>query len=98
MKLYLGHVVYLDAAPNQFIYQWKKLMTSLVVEATYENGMLKLDRPLPLGEHERVRIIVQAGITLAEQTAGLMGWKGPEELAEYFAMDPEPDFPSPGEG
>ncbi len=72
-------------------------MTSLVVEATYENGMLKLDRPLPLGEHERVRIIVQAGMTLAEQTAGLMEWKAPVELAEYFAMDPELDFPSPSE-
>ena len=69
-------------------------MTSLVVDATYENGVLRLDRPLPLGERERVRITVQSGLSLAEQTAGLMGWKGPAELAEYFAMDPELDFPT----
>lgn len=69
-------------------------MTSIVVDATYENGVLRLDRPLPLGELERVRITVQSGSSLAEQTAGLMGWKGPVELAEYFAMDPELDFPT----
>ena len=55
-------------------------MTSLVVDATYEKGVLRLDRPLPLGENERVRITVQSGLSLAEQTAGLMGWKGPAEL------------------
>ena len=70
-------------------------MTSLVVDSTYENGVLRLDRPSPLGEHERVRITVQSGLSLAERAAGLMGWKGPAELAEYFAMDPELDFPSP---
>jgi predicted DNA-binding antitoxin AbrB/MazE fold protein len=36
-------------------------MTSHIVEGTYENGMLKLDHPVPLGEHERVRIVVHAG-------------------------------------
>jgi predicted DNA-binding antitoxin AbrB/MazE fold protein len=29
-------------------------------EATYENGILKLDHPLPLGEQQRVRITVHA--------------------------------------
>ena len=67
----------------------------ITVEATYEGGVLKLREPLPLAEHERVRITVQSGLSLAEQTAGLMGWKGPTESAEYFAMDPELDFPSP---
>ena len=56
--------------------------------------MLRLNRPLPLDEHERVRITVQSGLSWAEQTAGLMGWKGPTELAEYFAMDPALDFPT----
>ena len=31
---------------------------SIVVEATYEGGMLKLDKPLPLDEHARVRLTV----------------------------------------
>jgi predicted DNA-binding antitoxin AbrB/MazE fold protein len=30
-----------------------------VVEATYENGVLRLDRPLPLKEHEKVRVTVE---------------------------------------
>jgi predicted DNA-binding antitoxin AbrB/MazE fold protein len=30
----------------------------IVVEATYENGVLKLDKPLPLDEHARVRLTV----------------------------------------
>ncbi len=32
---------------------------SYVIEATYENGMLKLDRPLPLKDHEKVRVTVE---------------------------------------
>ena len=32
---------------------------TITVEATYENGTLKLDQPLPLKEHEKVRITVQ---------------------------------------
>jgi predicted DNA-binding antitoxin AbrB/MazE fold protein len=45
------------------------------VEARYENGMLKPVRPLPLNENEWVRITVHSPRTLAEQTAGMMGWK-----------------------
>lgn len=71
-------------------------MTPLVVEGIYENGMLKLDHPLPFGERERVRVTVQVGTTLSEQTAGLMGWKGPVEMSEFFAMDPELEIPTPG--
>jgi predicted DNA-binding antitoxin AbrB/MazE fold protein len=72
-------------------------MSPLVVEGVYEKGMLKLDHPLPLSEHQRVRITVHTGTSLAEQTAGLMGWCGPAELAEYFAMAPDLDFPSVAE-
>jgi len=32
---------------------------SHVVDATYENGVLKLDRPLPLTEREKVRVTVE---------------------------------------
>jgi len=69
----------------------------LIVEATYENGTLKLERPLPLKEHERVRVTVHVGMSRARQTAGLMGWTGSKELADRFAMDPELDFPPPRE-
>ncbi len=33
---------------------------SHVVEATYENGVLKLEHPLPLQEHEKVRVTVES--------------------------------------
>jgi predicted DNA-binding antitoxin AbrB/MazE fold protein len=69
----------------------------LTVEATYENGMLKLSQPLPLKEHEKVQVTVHAGPTWAERTAGMMGWTGGIAGDEYFAMSPELDFPSPEE-
>ncbi|MCG8583950.1 MAG: antitoxin family protein [Pirellulales bacterium] len=30
-----------------------------IVQATYENGVLKLEQPLPLNERERVRVTVE---------------------------------------
>ena len=65
----------------------------ITVEATYENGILKPAEPLPLNEHEKVRVTVQTGMSRARQTAGLMGWTGSAELADRFALDPELDFP-----
>lgn len=63
----------------------------LCVEATYENGTLKLAEPLPLEEHEKVRITVHCGTTLARQTAGLLKWTGDWASLEQFIMDPELD-------
>ena len=62
---------------------------AIVVEATYENGVLKPERPLPLGEHERVQITVDAAVNPVMATAGLLGWKGDAETVERVAMDPE---------
>jgi predicted DNA-binding antitoxin AbrB/MazE fold protein len=42
----------------------REMPMSLEVEATYENGLFKLDWPLPLQEHQRVRL------TVCEQDAG----------------------------
>jgi predicted DNA-binding antitoxin AbrB/MazE fold protein len=68
---------------------------SITVEATYENGALKLERPLPFKEHQRVRVTVETTLTWAERTAGMMGFRGSAEEAEYFAKSPELDFPIP---
>jgi predicted DNA-binding antitoxin AbrB/MazE fold protein len=73
-------------------------MTIITIEAIYENGTLKLERPLPLQEHEKVCITIHAALSRARQTAGLMGWQGSAELADKFATDPELDFPPPPEG
>jgi predicted DNA-binding antitoxin AbrB/MazE fold protein len=68
---------------------------STVVDAVYENGVLKPAEPLPLRERERVQITVRPGMTWAERTAGLLGWTGSVELADRVATDPELDFPPP---
>jgi predicted DNA-binding antitoxin AbrB/MazE fold protein len=70
---------------------------AITVEAVYENGVLIPNEPLPFKEHEKVQVTVQARTTLAEATAGLMGFKGTAEEAEYFALDPELDYPPPPE-
>ena len=64
-------------------------MSALVVEATYENGVLKLDQPLPLKDQERVRITVEPQINWADRTYGMLGWKGDAETLRRVALDPE---------
>jgi len=66
---------------------------SITVEATWEGGVLKPVTPLPLKEHEKVRVTVvdeaAARISRVQATAGLMGWKGDAETIERLALDPE---------
>jgi predicted DNA-binding antitoxin AbrB/MazE fold protein len=63
----------------------------LTVEATYENGVLKPAQPLPLREHEKVQVIVKPAMSRVRQTAGLIGWTGTQEEADYVALSPELD-------
>jgi predicted DNA-binding antitoxin AbrB/MazE fold protein len=62
---------------------------TLTLEATYENGTLKLAQPLPLKEHETVRVTVHLGISRARQTAGLLRWTGDPEVLRRVAEDDE---------
>ena len=70
---------------------------SLEVEATYENGVLKLDNSLPLEEHERVTVHVKPRVketvqqegTVAELAYGLIGWTGDPEVVRRIALEPE---------
>jgi predicted DNA-binding antitoxin AbrB/MazE fold protein len=62
---------------------------AITLEAIYENGMLKLERPLPLAEREKVRVTVQQGPSLAEQTAGMIGWTGDVETFERIMREAE---------
>lgn len=64
-------------------------MEPILIEAVYEAGVLKPDRPLPLNEHERVRISVVPTVNLVRATAGMLGWKGDSETLERIALDPE---------
>jgi predicted DNA-binding antitoxin AbrB/MazE fold protein len=62
---------------------------NLEIEAVYENGVLKLDRPLPLHEQQRVKLTVQMPGRRARLSYGLLAWKGDPKELERLAMDPE---------
>jgi predicted DNA-binding antitoxin AbrB/MazE fold protein len=42
---------------------------TITIDATYEDGVLKPAQPLPLGEHEKVRVTVEQTIALAVHPA-----------------------------
>lgn len=63
----------------------------ITVEAVYENGVLRPKEPLPLKEHEQVSLTVHPQTTWVERTAGIMGFRGTVEEADYFALSPELD-------
>jgi predicted DNA-binding antitoxin AbrB/MazE fold protein len=64
-------------------------MTPLVVEATYENGALKVAEPLPLKEHAQVRVTIEPKTTWADATYGMLGWKGTHEELEQILAEAE---------
>jgi predicted DNA-binding antitoxin AbrB/MazE fold protein len=63
----------------------------LTFEAVYENGVLKPARPLPLREHEKVRITLEPAVSRVRRSAGLIGWTGTQEEADFVALSPELD-------
>jgi predicted DNA-binding antitoxin AbrB/MazE fold protein len=69
----------------------------ITVDAIYENGVLKPTQPLPLAEHAKVRVTIEAGRNWVEETAGILTWKGTPEELQRFAEDPELDYPPPAE-
>ena len=66
---------------------------TLTVEAIYENGVLKPVQPLPLKEHEKVRVPVEPAVSRVRRSPGLIGWNGSQEDANVVALSPEFDPP-----
>jgi predicted DNA-binding antitoxin AbrB/MazE fold protein len=64
---------------------------SLSILATYENGVLKPEQPLPLPEHTQVRVTIEPTKNWVDATAGMLGWQGTTEELQFFALDPELD-------
>jgi predicted DNA-binding antitoxin AbrB/MazE fold protein len=64
---------------------------AITLEAVYENGVLKLEKPLPLLDHEKVRVTVHVAAEpdRVQATYGLLGWKGDSETVQRVALDPE---------
>ena len=74
-------------------------MQSFQFEATFEDGVLKPDRPLPLAEHQRIMVSVELPVPVGpsiesdlefiRETSGILGWTGDAETVERVALDPE---------
>jgi predicted DNA-binding antitoxin AbrB/MazE fold protein len=77
---------------------------SLEIEAVYEDGVLKPEKPLPLKEHERVTVSVKPQSekppsvkpapekppsSRIRQSAGLLRWTGDPEVLRKIAEDPQ---------
>jgi predicted DNA-binding antitoxin AbrB/MazE fold protein len=62
---------------------------SLEVEATYEDGVLKLDKPLPLEEHQRVTVQIKPHMSRSRKSAGSLKWTGDPEILREIAEAPE---------
>jgi predicted DNA-binding antitoxin AbrB/MazE fold protein len=73
---------------------------AITVEAVYENGVLKPEKPLPLAERQRVDLTVhikagspppgtEADEDVVRRSYGLLGWTGDVETLRRIAMDPE---------
>jgi predicted DNA-binding antitoxin AbrB/MazE fold protein len=67
------------------------IIIAIVVEAVYENGVIKPARALPLREHQKVQLTVESAVSRVRQTAGLIGWTGSQEDADFVALSPELD-------
>jgi predicted DNA-binding antitoxin AbrB/MazE fold protein len=64
---------------------------TVTVEATYENGVLRLAQPVALAEGQVVRVTIRSGPSRARQTQGLVAWPGDPAALDYFALSPELD-------
>ena len=64
---------------------------AITIEAVYENGVLKPAQPLPFQEHEKVQVTVRSAVSRVRQTAGLIGWTGTQEDADFVALSAELD-------
>jgi predicted DNA-binding antitoxin AbrB/MazE fold protein len=62
---------------------------AIVVEATYENGVLRPAEPLPFTEHEKVRVTVESQSAPIPQAYGIIGRKGTHEELEQILAEAE---------
>lgn len=61
---------------------------SLEIDATYEDGVLKPDQPLPFADRQRVKITVDSSRKLRDGF-GMIDWQGDPEVVRKIALDPE---------
>ena len=61
----------------------------ITVDATYDNGTLRLSQPLPLEDQAKVRVTVHTQSSPLLEAYGVLGWTGDAETLERIALDPE---------
>jgi predicted DNA-binding antitoxin AbrB/MazE fold protein len=61
----------------------------LEVEATYERGILKLSRELPLQDGQKVAITIHSSGSAVERLYGMVRWTGDPEELHRFLSDPD---------
>jgi hypothetical protein len=70
---------------------------AIIIEAIYENGVLKPAQPLSLREREQVRVSIQRtadaemGPMPLQRGGGLMPWTGSVEDLDHLIEDDEND-------
>jgi predicted DNA-binding antitoxin AbrB/MazE fold protein len=68
---------------------------TLTVDAIYENGVLKPAQPLPLKEHEQVRVSIhtpadiRTALEAVRRGYGLIPWTGDSDTLRRIAEDDE---------
>lgn len=56
----------------------------LEIEAIYEDGVLKLERPIALENGQKVKITIHPPGGRARKSAGLLKWTGSQEDLDYL--------------
>ncbi|HET6573299.1 MAG TPA: antitoxin family protein [Fimbriiglobus sp.] len=64
---------------------------AIIVEAVYENGVLRPSEPLPWNDGERVRVAVSSLDSPILKAYGIMGWKGTSEELDRLLAEIELD-------
>ena len=64
-------------------------MQKLEVEAVYEHGTLKLARPLPLAEGQKVLLTLQVTGGAVARLYGLIPWRGDLDELDRWLNDPD---------
>jgi hypothetical protein len=70
---------------------------ALTVEAVYENGLLRPTQPLPLKEHQQVRVTIHADVEIPSEAGpgsrgyGMLHWTGSVEDLDYLIEGAEND-------
>lgn len=68
------------------------MTVNINIEAIYEDGVLKPSQPLPLKEHQKVRIAVVTESTATQRTYGLVGWTGDSAEFDRILRQSELDY------